>query len=68
MVLVSGVLLIGLGGVVAHVVLYPPLCLLLPVWVAGVVGWYVAQATVVLRLRRLATVQPGAGSPVPSAL
>lgn len=67
-VLVSGVLLIGLGGVVAHVVLYPPLCLLLPVWVAGVVGWYVAQATVVLRLRRLATVQPGAGSPVPSAL
>lgn len=65
-VLVTGVLLIGLGGVVAHVVLYPPLCLLLPVWVAGLAGWYLAQASVVLRLRGLVSAQPPGGASVRS--
>jgi len=38
---VTGVGLIGLGVIVMHIALFPPVCLLLPLWLGGAVVWLV---------------------------
>ena len=41
MLAVTGVGLIGLGVIVMHIALFPPVCLLLPLWLGGAVVWLV---------------------------
>lgn len=52
---ISGVLLLGLGVVVLHIVLFPPACLLLPVWMGGLAVFGVVTLVALGRLAASAT-------------
>jgi len=47
----TGVVLIGLGVLVSHLALFPPLCFALPLWVAGLAGWWLVTAVMFVRVR-----------------
>lgn len=46
------VLLVGVGVLVSHVALFPPFCLLFPLWLGGAVVWVGVTITAFLRLSR----------------
>ena len=47
----SGFVLIGLGVLIFHVALFPPLCLILPGWIGAAAIWLVATLALLARLR-----------------
>ncbi|MEM0982963.1 MAG: hypothetical protein AAGI17_03330 [Planctomycetota bacterium] len=47
----SGFGLIGFGVLVFHVALFPPFCLLLPLWIGGATAWYAATLYLLARVR-----------------
>jgi hypothetical protein len=53
---ISGFLLIVIGVFVSHIALYPPLCLLLPLWVGALVAWAIGTAVGLTRLGRVGRV------------
>ncbi len=58
---VSGFLLIVLGVFVSHIALYPPLCLLLPLWVGALVAWAIGTAVGLTRVGEAVRAATGAG-------
>jgi len=42
----------GLGGVATHIVLFPPFCLLLPLWLGGAAVWGMVTIAACVRLSR----------------
>lgn len=47
----SGFVLIVLGVLVSHLALFPPLCLLLPLWFAGLAAWGLVTVVMLTKVR-----------------
>ncbi len=60
---VSGFLLIVIGVFVSHIALYPPLCLLLPLWVGALVAWAIGTAVGLTRVGEAAARAAAGGGP-----